>query len=70
MRNFANECFTPMRKAYNKSVKIRLNNMSEQNVHKIGFLVALINEFARRFHLTDKESYNYISKAPAMCIVA
>lgn len=36
--------------------------MSEQNVHKIGFLVALINEFARRFHLTDKESYNYIAR--------
>lgn len=36
--------------------------MPEQDVHKIGFFVALINEFARRFHITDKESYNYIAR--------
>lgn len=36
--------------------------MSENNVHKIGFLVALINEFAKRFHLTDKQSYDYIAR--------
>jgi hypothetical protein len=36
--------------------------MSKQNIHKIGFLVALINEFGRRFGLTDKQSYDYIAK--------
>lgn len=36
--------------------------MSQQNIHKIGFLVALINEFGRRFHLSDKQSYDYISR--------
>ena len=36
--------------------------MSENNVHKIGFLVALINEFAKRLHLTDKQSYDYIAR--------
>lgn len=36
--------------------------MSELNVHKIEFLVALINEFAKRFSLTDKQSYEYIAR--------
>lgn len=36
--------------------------MSEQNLSKIGFLVALINEFGKRFGLTDKQSYDYISR--------
>lgn len=36
--------------------------MSQENIHKISFLVALINEFARRFQLTDKQSYDYISR--------
>lgn len=36
--------------------------MSELNISKIGFLVALINEFGKRFNLTDKQSYAYISK--------
>lgn len=36
--------------------------MSDTNFHKIEFLVALINEFAQRFHITDKESYNYIAR--------
>lgn len=34
--------------------------MSELKRNQIGFLVALINEFARRFSLTDKQSFEYI----------
>lgn len=36
--------------------------MNQQNVNKIGFLVALINEFGKRYNLTDKQSYDYISR--------
>ena len=36
--------------------------MSELNRNKIDFLVALINEFAKRFGLSSKESYRYISR--------
>ncbi len=36
--------------------------MSEQQSHKISFLVALINEFGNRFGISDKESYEYISR--------
>ena len=36
--------------------------MSELKRNQIGFLVALINEFARRFSLTDKQSYEYINR--------
>lgn len=36
--------------------------MSQKNIHEIGFLVALINEFAHRFNLTDKQSYDYIAR--------
>lgn len=36
--------------------------MSEQQTHKIGFLVALINEFGHRFGITDKQSYEYMSR--------
>lgn len=36
--------------------------MSQKNIHKIGFLVALINEFGRKYHLTDRQSYDYISQ--------
>jgi len=35
--------------------------MSQLNINQIGFLVALISEFGRKFHLTDKQSYDYIS---------
>ena len=36
--------------------------MSELNRNKIDFLVALIDEFAKRFGLSSKESYCYISR--------
>jgi len=36
--------------------------MSQLNISKIGFLVALISEFGKRFNLTDKQSYDYISR--------
>lgn len=36
--------------------------MSEQNINKVWFLVALINEFARHYGITDKQSYEYIAK--------
>lgn len=36
--------------------------MSELNRNKIDFLVALIDEFAKRFGLSSKESYRYISR--------
>lgn len=36
--------------------------MSELKRNQIGFLVALINEFARRFSLTDKQSFEYIHR--------
>lgn len=36
--------------------------MSQHNIHMIGFLVALINEFGHRFKLTDKQSYDYIAR--------
>lgn len=39
-----------------------LRTMSQLTLHKIEFLVALINEFGRRYHLTDKQSYDYISR--------
>ena len=35
--------------------------MSELTVNKIEFLVALISEFADRFHLSNDEAYKYIS---------
>lgn len=37
-------------------------NMKELNEHKIDFLVALIAEFAKRFGLSSKEAYRYISR--------
>lgn len=36
--------------------------MSDLDRHKIDFLVALIYEFAKRFGLSNKESYQYISQ--------
>lgn len=36
--------------------------MSELKRNQIGFLVALINEFAQRFSLTDKQSFEYIHR--------
>lgn len=36
--------------------------MSEQTIHKIDFLVALISEFAERFHLSGDEAYRYINQ--------
>ena len=36
--------------------------MSELNKNKIGFLVALINEFGQRFGLSTADSYRYINK--------
>ena len=36
--------------------------MTDQNIHMIEFMVALIDEFARRFGLSDKEAYKYISQ--------
>lgn len=36
--------------------------MSELMIHKIDFLVALISEFAERFHLSSSEAYSYINK--------
>ena len=37
-------------------------SMSELNKNKIGFLVALINEFGQRFGLSTADSYRYINK--------
>lgn len=39
----------------------RQPNMSEQTIHKIDFLVALISEFAERFHLSTVDAYHYIN---------
>ena len=36
--------------------------MSELNEHKIGFLVALINEFGQRFGLSNVDSCRYINQ--------
>ena len=36
--------------------------MSNLDRNKIDFLVALIDEFAKRFGLSSKESYRYISQ--------
>ena len=36
--------------------------MSELTIHKIDFLVALISEFAERFHLSGAEAYRYINQ--------
>lgn len=36
--------------------------MEEKDLHKIDFLVALIDEFGRRFGLSSKESYTYINQ--------
>jgi len=36
--------------------------MSELTIHKIDFLVALISEFAKRFHLSGDEAYRYINQ--------
>lgn len=34
----------------------------EYNVHDIlEYIVALVNEFAKKYDLTDKQAYNYIS---------
>lgn len=35
--------------------------MSELTINKIDFLVALISEFAERFHLSGSDAYHYIS---------
>ncbi len=34
--------------------------MNELTIHKIDFFVALVDEFARRFSLSDSEAYRYI----------
>ena len=36
--------------------------MDELNLHKIDFMVALIDEFGKRFGLSSKESYSYINR--------
>lgn len=36
--------------------------MKDLNGHKINFLVALIAEFGKRFGLSSKEAYRYISQ--------
>lgn len=36
--------------------------MEEKDRHKIDFLVALIDEFGRRFGLSSRESYTYINR--------
>ena len=36
--------------------------MDELSLHKIDFMVALIDEFGKRFGLSNKESYSYISR--------
>ena len=36
--------------------------MDRLNLHKIDFLVALINEFGKRFGLSNRESYRYINQ--------
>lgn len=36
--------------------------MPELTIHKIDFLVALISEFAERFHLSGDEAYRYINQ--------
>ncbi len=36
--------------------------MDRLNQHKIDFLVALIEEFGKRFGLSNKESYRYINQ--------
>ena len=36
--------------------------MDELSLHKIDFMVALIDEFGKRFGLSSKESYRYISR--------
>ena len=35
--------------------------MSEPTIHKIDFLVALISEFAGRYHLSGVDAYRYTS---------
>lgn len=42
-------------------METKFSAMTEQNTHKISFLVALISEFGRRFGVTDRQSYEYIS---------
>ena len=36
--------------------------MSELIINKIDFLVALISEFAERFHLSTVDAYRYINR--------
>ena len=36
--------------------------MNELNRNKVGFLVALIDEFGKRFGLSNKEAYHYINQ--------
>lgn len=36
--------------------------MPELTINKIDFLVALISEFAERFHLSGDEAYRYINQ--------
>lgn len=36
--------------------------MSELNRNKAGFLVALIDEFGKRFGLSNREAYRYINQ--------
>ena len=36
--------------------------MDRLNLHKIDFLVALIDEFGKRFGLSNRESYRYINQ--------
>ena len=36
--------------------------MNELNRNKAGFLIALIDEFGRRFGLSNKEAYRYINQ--------
>lgn len=34
--------------------------MSELTVHKIDFFIALVDEFAKRFSLSNRDAYSYV----------
>ena len=43
--------------------------MDRLNLHKIDFLVALIDEFGKRFGLSNRESYRYINQPQVNYII-
>lgn len=53
---------TKVLKALNLSASIKLTGSNRINLRVIGYIVAVINEFARAYNITVREASNYLSR--------